>query len=44
MWGQQVSSVNNFNKLQDGVKIECSENLQIPKYVLNNLFFKKLFY
>lgn len=44
MWGQQVSSVNNSNKPQDGVKIECSENLQISKYALKEPLFKKLLY
>lgn len=38
MWGQQVSSINNSNKLQDGVKIKGSEKVQISKYVLKNLF------
>lgn len=38
MWGQQVSSTNSSNKLQDGVKIKHSENLHISKYVLQNLF------
>lgn len=38
MWGQHVSSINNSNKLQDGAKIKHSENLQISKHVLQNLF------
>lgn len=41
MWGQQVSSVSNSNKLQHGVKIECSENLQISKYALKEPLLQK---